>query len=157
MGEHGFAEKHPAEVDAVGAANQLPLIENLCGMGDAMLVESAIVVDDVGGNPCAVLTVPFGKGTAEDNFIECRVKPDLPWPIVVHAFMDLLELLFQAVGDDEPVGWEHHAGGGAPPHDWVAITVPGENAMPISPNQLFGRHFSAECEQSLDAFFSGCL
>ncbi len=66
-GEHRFSEKTPAQRHAVQSACEDPIAPRLDGMSVSKLMEMAVRIEHLVGNPGPVLAPPFGVFTSGDH------------------------------------------------------------------------------------------
>ena len=135
--EHGLAEEHAAQGDAVESADELAGAPDFRGVGVAQAVELDIGLDHGLGDPGAVLAGPGRGGAGSDHGGEVAVQAELEPPPPKdppHRLRDV-----------ELLGEEDESRVGAMPEDGVALGEPGEYAP------LVGREEEARGEVAADA------
>ncbi len=93
MEKHRFPEKHPADADAVGTADQDTVVKDFSGMGDAPMMQFPVIFENGVRNPGAVLSLADRGGATAHDILESGIETDPPDTIRMHAPVHLPEFL----------------------------------------------------------------
>ena len=138
--EHGLAEEHAADGDAVQPAGEVRAAPALDGVGVPGAVQPAVGRRHPRGDPGAVLP-RAGRGAFMHHAVEGGVSGDRERPAPQRAA--------EAPAQPEGVRPQDGAGVGRPPQDRLPFAEPGEDAAAVGAQQAAGIEVAAGREQSV--------